>query len=183
MSFMFKATIATACMTLLFATSILTRDRADTGWNPQRAQPAQNTAKVRASTNKELNRETENACGDSLGLSDCYGAVLKQADVADGPSAKHLSSSRNARQASGGAAPSDVQVTGSVFPLPQRMKSAIADHLPAVPAEVKVAPIRAVKAVTARSTSAQPDPSPAVGQEPAPKPAQDPVQFGLADRS
>lgn len=178
MSFMFKATVATACMTLLFATSILTRDRADTGWNPQRAQPAQSTAKARASTNKELNRETENACGDkrdSPGLPDCYGAVLKQPDVADGPSAKRLSSSRNARQASGGAAPSDVQVTGSVRP--------VAAYLPAIPAEVKVAPIRAVKAVTARSTSAQPDPAPAVGQEPAPKPAQDPVQFGLADRS
>src|SRR5215213_4605243 len=117
MSFMFKATVATACMALLFATSILTRDRADTGWNPQRAQPAQSTAKARASTNKELNRETENACGDkrdSPGFPDCYGAVLKQPDVADGPSAKRLSSSRNARQASGGAAPSDVQVTGSV---------------------------------------------------------------------
>ena len=178
MSFMFKATVATACMTLLFATSILTRDRADTGWNPQRAQPAQSTAKARASTNKELNRETENACGDkrdSPGLPDCYGAVLKQPDVADGPSAKRLSSSRNARQASGGAAPSDVQVTGSVRP--------VAAYLPAIPAEVKVAPIRAVKAMTARSTSAQPDPAPAVGQEPAPKPAQDPVQFGLADRS
>lgn len=178
MSFMFKATVATACMTLLFATSILTRDRADTGWNPQRAQPAQSTAKARASTNKELNRETENACGDkrdSPGFPDCYGAVLKQPDVADGPSAKRLSSSRNARQASGGAAPSDVQVTGSVRP--------VAAYLPAIPAEVKVAPIRAVKAVTARSTSAQPDPAPAVGQEPAPKPAQDPVQFGLADRS
>lgn len=178
MSFMFKATVATACMTLLFAASILTRDRADTGWNPQRAQPAQSTAKARASTNKELNRETENACGDkrdSPGLPDCYGAVLKQPDVADGPSAKRLSSSRNARQASGGAAPSDVQVTGSVRP--------VAAYLPAIPAEVKVAPIRAVKAVTARSTSAQPDPAPAVGQEPAPKPAQDPVQFGLADRS
>lgn len=172
MSFMFKATVATACMALLFATSILTRDRADTGWNPQRAQSAQST-KVRASTNKELNRETENACGDkrdSPGFPDCYGAVLKQPDVADGPSAKRLSSSRDARQASGGAAPSDVQVTGSVRPV-------------AVPAEVKVTPIRAVKAVTARSTSAQPDPAPAVGQEPAPKPAQDPVQFGLADRS
>jgi|SRR4051795_2737687 hypothetical protein len=172
MSFMFKATVATACMTLLFATSILTRDRADTGWNPQRAQSAQST-KVRASTNKELNRETENACGDkrdSPGLPDCYATVLKQPDLADGPSAKRLSSSRNARQASGGAAPSDVQVTGSVRPV-------------AVPAEVKVTPIRAVKAVTARSTSAQPDPAPAVGQEPAPKPAQDPVQFGLADRS
>jgi hypothetical protein len=178
MSFMFKATVATACMTLLFAASILTRDRADTGWNPQRAQPAQSTAKARASTNKELNRETENACGDkrdSPGLPDCYGAVLKQPDVADGPSAKRLSSSRNARQASGGAAPSDVQVTGSVRP--------VAAYLPAIPAEVKVAPIRAVKAMTARSTSAQPDPAPAVGQEPAPKPAQDPVQFGLADRS
>src|SRR3954451_18766665 len=179
MSFMFKATVATACMTLLFATSILTRDRADTGWNPQRAQSAHNTAKVRASTNKELNRETENACGDkrdSPGLADCYGAMpVKQADVADGPSAKRLSSSRNARQASGGAAPSDVQVTGSVRP--------VAAYLPAIPAEVKVAPIRAVKAVTARSTSAQPDPAPAVGQEPAPMPAQDPVQFGLADRS
>jgi hypothetical protein len=173
MSFMFKATVATACMALLFATSILTRDRADTGWNPQRAQSAQSTAKARASTNKELNRETENACGDkrdSPGFPDCYGAVLKQPDVADGPSAKRLSSSRNARQASGGAAPSDVQVTGSVRPV-------------AVPAEVKVTPIRAVKAVTARSTSAQPDPAPAVGQEPAPMPAQDPVQFGLADRS
>lgn len=173
MSFMFKATVATACMALLFATSFLTRDRADTGWNPQRAQSAQSTAKVRASTNKELNRETENACGDkrdSPGFPDCYGAVLKQPDVADGPSAKRLSSSRNARQASGGAAPSDVQVTGSVRPV-------------AVPAEVKVTPIRAVKAVTARSTSAQPDPAPAVGQEPAPMPAQDPVQFGLADRS
>src|SRR3954449_5169647 len=172
MSFMFKATVATACMTLLFATSILTRDRADTGWNPQRAQSAQST-KVRASTNKELNRETENACGDkrdSPGLPDCYATVLKQPDLADGPSAKRLSSSRNARQASGGAAPSDVHVTGSVRPV-------------AVPAEVKVTPIRAVKAVTARSTSAQPDPAPAVGQEPAPKPAQDPVQFGLADRS
>jgi len=178
MSFMFKATVATACMTLLFAASILTRDRADTGWNPQRAQPAQSTAKARASTNKELNRETENACGDkrdSPGLPDCYGAVLKQPDVADGPSAKRLSSSRNARQASGGAAPSDVQVTGSVRP--------VAAYLPAIPAEVKVAPIRAVKAMTARSTSAQPDPAPAVGQEPAPMPAQDPVQFGLADRS
>jgi len=178
MSFMFKATVATACMTLLFAASILTRDRADTGWNPQRAQPAQSTAKARASTNKELNRETENACGDkrdSPGLPDCYGAVLKQPDVADGPSAKRLSSSRDARQASGGAAPSDVQVTGSVRP--------VAAYLPAIPAEVKVAPIRAVKAVTARSTSAQPDPAPAVGQEPAPMPAQDPVQFGLADRS
>jgi hypothetical protein len=178
MSFMFKATVATACMTLLFATSILTRDRADTGWNPQRAQPAQSTAKARASTNKELNRETENACGDkrdSPGLPDCYGAVLKQPDIADGPSAKRLSSSRNARQASGGAGPSDVQVTGSVRP--------VADYLPAIPAEVKVAPIRAVKAVTARSISAQPDPAPAVGQEPAPKPAEDPVQFGLADRS
>ena len=88
MSFMFKATVATACMTLLFAASILTRDRADTGWNPQRAQPAQSTAKARASTNKELNRETENACGDkrdSPGLPDCYGAVLKQPDVALGP--------------------------------------------------------------------------------------------------
>lgn len=173
MSFMFKATVATACMALLFATSILTRDRADTGWNPQRARSDQSTAKVRASSNKELNRETENACGDkrdSPGFPDCYGAVLKQPDVADGPSAKRLSSSRNARQASGGAAPSDVQVTGSVRPV-------------AVPAEVKVTPIRAVKAVTARSTSAQPDPAPAVGQEPAPKPAQDPVQFGLADRS
>ena len=126
MSFMFKATVATACMTLLFATSILTRDRADTGWNPQRAQPAQSTAKARASTNKELNRETENACGDkrdSPGLPDCYGAVLKQPDIADGPSAKRLSSSRNARQASGGAGPSDVQVTGSVRP--------VADYLPA----------------------------------------------------
>ena len=178
MSFMFKATVATACMTLLFATSILTRDRADTGWNPQRAQPAQSTAKARASTNKELNRETENACGDkrdSPGLPDCYGAVLKQPDVSDGPSAKRLSSSRNARQASGGAALSDVQVTGSVRP--------VTAYLPAIPAEVKVAQIRAVKAMTARSTSAQPDPAPAVGQEPAPKPAQDPVQFGLADRS
>jgi hypothetical protein len=178
MSFMFKATVATACMTLLFATSILTRDRADTGWNPQRAQSAQSTANVRASTNKELNRETENACGDkrdSPGLPDCYGAVLKQPDVAAGLSAKRLSSSRNARQASGGAAPSDVQVTGSVRP--------VADYLPAIPAAVKVAPIRAVKAVTARSASPQPDPAPAVGQEPAPKPAQDPVQFGLADRS
>src|SRR3954451_24202265 len=99
MSFMFKATVATACMALLFATSILTRDRADPGWNPQRAQSAQDTAKVRASTNKELNRETENTCGDkrdSPGLSDCNGAVLKQADVANGPSI-HLSSSRNAR--------------------------------------------------------------------------------------
>src|SRR3954453_6875470 len=173
MSFMFKATVATACMALLFATSILTRDRADTGWNPQRARSDQSTAKVRASSNKELNRETENACGDkrdSPGLPDCYATVLKQPDLADGPSAKRLSSSRNARQASGGAAPSDVQVTGSVRPV-------------AVPAEVKVTPIRAVKAVTARSTSAQPDPAPAVGQEPAPKPAQDPVQFGLADRS
>jgi hypothetical protein len=175
MSFMFKATAATACMTLLFATSILTRDRADTGWNPQRAQPAQSTAKARASTNKELNRETENACGDkrdSPGFPHCYGAVLKQPD---GPSAKRLSSSRNARQASGGAAPSDVQVTGSVRP--------VADYLPAIAAAVKVAPMRAVKAVTARSASPQPDPAPAVGQEPASKPAQDPVQFGLADRS
>jgi hypothetical protein len=175
MSFMFKATAATACMTLLFATSILTRDRADTGWNPQRAQPAQSTAKARASTNKELNRETENACGDkrdSPGFPQCYGAVLKQPD---GPSAKRLSSSRNARQASGGAAPSDVQVTGSVRP--------VADYLPAIAAAVKVAPMRAVKAVTARSASPQPDPAPAIGQEPAPKPAQDPVQFGLADRS
>src|SRR3954453_21574624 len=112
MSFMFKATVATACMALLFATSILTRDRADTGWNPQRARSDQSTAKVRASSNKELNRETENACGDkrdSPGFPDCYGAVLKQPDVADGPSAKRLSSSRDARQASGAPAPSDLK--------------------------------------------------------------------------
>src|SRR3954467_13521761 len=119
MSFMFKATVATACMALLFATSILTRDRADTGWNPQRARSDQSTAKVRASSNKELNRETENACGDkrdSPGFPDCYRAVLKWLAVEDGPSGKRLSSCRDARQARGGAAARGVGVTASVRP-------------------------------------------------------------------
>jgi hypothetical protein len=187
MRFIGKAAVVTASTLLLFSTSILTRNRSDTSWNPQRVQFAQSTNQARASTSKKLDGETENACAEKAAYPDCSGGAIpvKKADVLDGPNAERLSTSWNVRQANGSRiAPSDVQVTGSVSPPSRRKKSAVADDLALLPAGAKVAPIRALNAAPLPSTPAQPEPASAAAaeQEPEPKPAPAPVQFRLADR-
>jgi hypothetical protein len=189
MRFMGKAAVIAASISLLFSTSILTRNRADTSWNPQRVQFAPSTNQARPSTSKELNGERENECAEKPAYPNCSGGAVqvKRADVLDGPSAERLSTSWHVRQANGSRiAPSEVQVTGSVSPPSRRKKSSVADDLALLPAGAKVAPIRAVNAATLRSTPAQPEPASAAAaeQEPEPKPAPAPapVQFRLADR-
>jgi len=171
-----------ASISLLFSTSLLTRNRADTSWNPQRVQFAPSTNQARPSTSKELNGE-QNECAEKSAYPNCSGGAVQVI----GPSAERLSTSWHVRQANGSRiAPSDVQVTGSVSPPSRRKKSAVADDLALLPAGAKVAPIRAINAATLRSTPAQPEPASAAAaeQEPEPKPAPAPapVQFRLADR-
>jgi len=193
MRFMGKATVIAASISLLFSTSLLSRNRADTSWNPQRVQFAPSTDQARPSTSKELNGERENECAEKPAYPNCSGGAVqvKKADVLDGPSAERLSTSWHVRQANGSRiVPSDVQVTGSVSPPSRRKKSAVPDDLALLPAGAKVAPIRAIDAATLRSTPAQPEPASASAaaaeQEPEPKPAPAPapapVQFRLADR-
>jgi hypothetical protein len=181
MSLMFKAAGAAACITLFFATSILTRDRADTGWKSMRSQSAHTTERMRASSSTELTRELEKGCAEQAPCS-ATAPSLNQIPVI----ASTAATSQPRRQGR------DVQVTGSVLTPPAAKDNAVVSSARRT-AATKSNIANSAKATACSgsacsapriSASAQGNSEPAALAEPdaAPKSEPEPVQFRLADR-
>ena len=179
MSLLFKAVGAAACITLFFATSILTRDRDDSGWNSTRAQSARTAEKMRASSNKELTGEVQN-CGEQVR---CSGTAPSLKQVPAIPTAATFQPRKQSR---------DVQVTGSVStPLAAKDNAggSSARREPATRSNIansaKPAACSGSECSAPRgSASAHGNSEPPARAEPdsAPKTSAEPVQFRLADR-
>ena len=180
MSLLFKAVGAAACITLFFATSILTRDRDDTGWNSTRAQSARTAEKIRASSHKELTGEVQNDCGEQVR---CSGTAPSLKQVPAIPTAASFESRRQRR---------DVQVTGSVStPLATKDNAGVSSARREPATRSNIANSAKPAACSGSECSATRGPASAHGNsepparaEPdsAPKTSAEPVQFRLADR-
>jgi hypothetical protein len=178
MSFMFKAAGAAACITLFFATTILTRDRADTGWKGTRSQSAHTADRMRASSKTELTRELEKGCAEQA---PCF-ATENQIPVI----ASTAATSQPRRQGR------DVQVTGSVStPLAAKDNAVVSSARRSAATKSNIANSAKSAACSGStcgaprlSASAQGSSEPAALAEPdaAPRSEPQPVQFRLADR-
>ena len=173
MSFMFKTAGAAACITLLFATTILTRDRADTGWKGTRSQSAHTADEMRASSKTELTRELEKGCAEQA---PCFATENRIPVIASRAATSHR----------------DVQVTGSVStPLAAKDNAVVSSARRSAATKSNIANSSKSAACSGSaygaprlSASAQGNSEPAPLAEPdaAPRSEPQPVQFQLADR-